>query len=411
MWRSGLARGLTTEALARELGVNVGTLYHWRRQAEDALGVKLPTSMASPSVAGRERAKAVLAATLPPLPDTNCRQSGATADVSEQVNPEPIAPQRVANEPSVPNRGTSEPNLGPVAAPTTTVVPQANIPVPVVALHSNGQPKNRAGRVHLVIPDTQVRKGVPVDHIAWIGQYIVDRKPDVVIHLGDHWDMPSLSMHDQLGSLAMEGARYEDDVQSGNDAMDILVAPMRAAGFQPEMHFTRGNHCDRIERAINRDPRYAGTIGYHHLNAERVGFKVHEFLAVAEVDGVWYSHFMANPLSGRPIGGTIDNRLNRVGHSFTAGHEQSFRYGCRYLANGQEQHGLIAGACYLHDERYKGRQGNHHWRGVVVKHEVRNGVYDIMRVSLDYLCRKYEGVPLRDFLRAKYPQMALSLAA
>jgi hypothetical protein len=267
------------------------------------------------------------------------------------------------------------------------------------------------GRTHLVIPDTQVKPGVPVDHLTWIGQYIADRKPDVIVHLGDHWDMPSLSMHDQAGSLAMEGARYEDDVQAGNAAFTAMCKPWQGGEYAPECHLLTGNHEQRIERAINRDPRYAGTIGYHHLNAARCGFTVHDFLKIAAIDGIWYAHYMPNPLSGRPWGGTIDNRLNKIGHSFTQGHEQTYRHGSRYLANGIEQHGLVAGACYLHDERYKGYQGNHHWRGVVVKHEVRDGTYDIMRVSLGYLCRRYERMTLADFLAKKYPQQQFACAA
>ena len=43
----------------------------------------------------------------------------------------------------------------------------------------------------------------------------------------------------------------------------------------------------------------------------------------------------------------------------------------------------------MHDESYKGPQGNDHWRGVVVKNEVVDGEYDIMKISLDYLLRKY----------------------
>jgi hypothetical protein len=50
---------------------------------------------------------------------------------------------------------------------------------------------------------------------------------------------------------------------------------------------------------------------------------------------------------------------------------------------------VMAGACYLHDEDYKGPYGNHHWRGIIVKHEVCDGEYDIMKVSLDYLLRRY----------------------
>lgn len=260
-------------------------------------------------------------------------------------------------------------------------------------------------RTHLVIPDTQVRKGVPTEHLGWIGQYIADRKPDVVVHLGDHFDFPSLSAHDAPGSLRMEGSRYEDDVESGNDSLEMLVKRFKDAGVNPELHFLIGNHENRVDRAINRDPRYAGTIGMHHLNPSRLGFKVHPFLEIADIDGVWYSHYFAQPLSGRPYGGTTDNRLNKIGHSFTQGHEQTFRYGCRHLVNGQEQHGLVAGAAYLHDESYKGAQGNHHWRGIIVKHEVQAGGYDLMRVSMNYLCRKYEGISLAEFMARKYPNL------
>lgn len=49
---------------------------------------------------------------------------------------------------------------------------------------------------HLIIPDTQVKEGIDFEYLTRIGQYIVDVKPDVVIHLGDFADMPSLSSYD-----------------------------------------------------------------------------------------------------------------------------------------------------------------------------------------------------------------------
>ena len=45
---------------------------------------------------------------------------------------------------------------------------------------------------HMIIPDTQVKSGGKVDHLRWAGHYAADKKPDVIVHLGDHWDMPSL---------------------------------------------------------------------------------------------------------------------------------------------------------------------------------------------------------------------------
>jgi hypothetical protein len=83
------------------------------------------------------------------------------------------------------------------------------------------------------------------------------------------------------------------------------------------------------------------------------------------------------------------------------GHQQVLDYGLKFVS-GKSQHGLVAGACYLHDEDYKGYQGNAHWRGIIICHEVEDGSYDPMFVSLDYLCRKYEGMRLTQFMMKKY---------
>jgi hypothetical protein len=97
----------------------------------------------------------------------------------------------------------------------------------------------------------------------------------------------------------------------------------------------------------------------------------------------------------------IETKIKTLGRSFTQGHQQVLQYGVRpaWDSRGKPtmQHGLVAGACYLHDEDYMGPQGNAYWRGIVVCHEVRDGTYDPMFLSLDYLCRRYEGVPLEKF--------------
>ena len=258
-------------------------------------------------------------------------------------------------------------------------------------------------RTHFVIPDTQAKPGVPTIHLEWIGQYIVDRKPSCIIHLGDHADMPSLSSYD-VGKRVFEGRRYFNDIDAANNAFDILCKPLKDYNaqqtrtkhktWQPERHFLLGNHEERINRAINDDPKLDGTIGIHHLNYETNGWTVHKFLEPVEIDGIYYAHYWANPMTGKPYGGTAATRLKTVGHSYTMGHQQTLDFAVRFLANGQQQCGLVAGASYLHDEDYKGPQGNAHWRGIIVKHQVNNGAYDPMFVSLDYLCRRYEGKPL-----------------
>ena len=260
---------------------------------------------------------------------------------------------------------------------------------------------------HFLIPDTQVRPGVPLAHMDWIGQAIVDYMPDVIVHIGDHWDMPSLSAHDGPGSMKMEGARYEDDVQAGNDAFARLCAPMEAEQarrlrrkikrWTPRKVFCFGNHEQRIIRAVNASPKYAGTIGYHHLRTR--DWERHDYLERVWIDGLVYSHFFQSAHSSHAIGGTIDNRLNKIGASFVQGHQQGFMYATRTQASGATWHGLVAGSGYLHDEDYRGNQGNNHWRGVVVLNEVHDGDYCIMPLTFDYLCRRYEGIGIGEYLR------------
>jgi hypothetical protein len=249
-------------------------------------------------------------------------------------------------------------------------------------------------RSHLFIPDTQDRPGVPKQHLAWLGEYIAHRKPDVVVHAGDHWDMPSLNSHHDKGSKQLECQRYVEDVQSGNESLELLRAPARRARLRTEFHLTLGNHENRISRTIEADPRLDGQISLDDLQAP--GWTVHPYLVPVWIDGVCYSHFFYQPMSGRPFSGTVDNRLKQIGHSFTMGHQQTLLYGVRFVA-GKSQHGLVAGSYYLHQEDYKGPQGNAHWRGVVVKHEVSEGAYCPMFVSMDFLCRRYEGMSLERF--------------
>lgn len=267
---------------------------------------------------------------------------------------------------------------------------------------------------HIVIPDTQAKPGTPTDHLRWVGQYIVDEFKDKnvrIIHLGDHADMPSLSSYDK-GKKAMEGRRYIQDIAFANEAWSVLGSPLKELNearraskhkaWKPERFILLGNHEDRINRVVEYDAQMEGVVSTNHLDYARSGWKVIPFKEVLQLDGVSYSHFWYNPMNGRPYGGNAETRLKTIGHSFTMGHQQTLMYSIRFVGD-KSQHALVAGSCYLHDEDYKGPQGNHHWRGIIVCHEVRDGSYDPMFISLNYLCRRYEGMELETFIAKKYP--------
>lgn len=253
--------------------------------------------------------------------------------------------------------------------------------------------------IHIVIPDTQVKPNAPTAHLAWIGRYIADKyagRPDVtIIHLGDHWDMASLSSYDK-GKRAMEGRRYALDIAAGNAGFAMIDDPISAVPeWLPRKVFLMGNHENRIVRAAEDNAQLDGTITLNDLDTRN--WEVHDFLHPVTIDGVTYSHYFYNPMNGRPHAGMIETRLKNVGRSFTQGHQQTLMFGVRPVA-GTRHYGLVTGACYLHDEEYLGPQGNDYWRGIVVCHAVKDGTYDPKFVSLDSLCRRYEGVPLEVFL-------------
>lgn len=74
--------------------------------------------------------------------------------------------------------------------------------------------------------------------------------------------------------------------------------------------------------------------------------------------------------------------------SCTSGHLQGLDW--QVLQTGDKRvYGMIAGSCYLHEEDYLTPQGTQYWRGIIMKHEVKDGEYDPMMISLDYLKRRY----------------------
>lgn len=249
----------------------------------------------------------------------------------------------------------------------------------------------------LVLPDCQIRPGDDTKFLNRIGKYICDKKPDVIVCLGDFADMPSLSSYD-VGKKSFEGRRYKADVEAVHSAMDSLLSPLRDYNYRakanhkerysPEMIMTLGNHCDRINRAVEHDPKLEGVLSVKDLKYEEFGWKVYPFLDVVVIDGVAFSHYFTTGLMGRPATSAAA-QLAKKHMSCIAGHQQGLQIATGHRADGKRLTSIIAGSCYEHDEDYMGPQGNKHWRGFLVLHEVQDGEFDLMPVSLQYLSRKY----------------------
>ena len=238
-------------------------------------------------------------------------------------------------------------------------------------------------RSHLFIGDTQVKPGVPLEHFDALGRLIAERKPDVIVHAGDHWDMPSLSKYDE-GTIYMEGRRIEADIEAGNEAIEILDEAIDAVpGYFPEKIFLIGNHEQRIERFVVDNPKLEGFLGYDDLALD--DWTIVPFLQIINVDGIRYAHYFVNPFTGKPQGGSVISKLNKLKFSFAQGHVQKLEFHKEFLNDGGVMNGLTNGSFYMHDEGYKGPQGNNHWRGITILNGVYNGNYDLETISMDKL--------------------------
>lgn len=250
----------------------------------------------------------------------------------------------------------------------------------------------------IMIPDTQVKTGVPLEHLSALGNYITDKKPDVVVHIGDHFDMPSLGTHNAKGHIVYEGARMLADMEAGWEGMEALLHPLntlnsqrkknKKLGYKPRLIFCQGNHEYRRDRLMSQEPFLRGALPDYNL--ERFGWETYPFLSPVRVEGVNFCHYAQGGAMGRPI-----SRAHLIAvkkhESWVVGHQQTFDY---YISphvktDGSRVQCVIAGAFYQHEEDYMQVQGNQHWRGALMLTEVRAGSFDIVTLSVDYLLRNW----------------------
>lgn len=242
-----------------------------------------------------------------------------------------------------------------------------------------------------LIGDTQLKEGVK-NPLKLIAKHICDIKPKQVVHLGDHWDLPSLSLYDK-GKKSHRAKTYMKDVVAGNLAMEEFwqVIKKQWKNFDTECEWTilQGNHEDRRRRALEFGPDELVDLmeqlqfDYTHWT------RVIPFLEVVTIRGIEFSHYFQNEGSARPIG-TSRQLLTKRHVSSIAGHKQGFEYSEMLKGKDETIQAIIMGSSYYHDESYK-THTNHHWRGTVILYNIdsKNG-FDYSRYSLEILESIYE---------------------
>jgi hypothetical protein len=251
------------------------------------------------------------------------------------------------------------------------------------------------GKTHLVIPDPHAHPSFNNDRADWLGRFIYDLNPDVVINMGDMFDMPSMASYDK-GGKSFWGRTYKADINSGLDFDERLWAPIRKAKKKkPHAVFIEGNHEFRLKRAVNVQPELEGTVSFSDFNLNRNYNDIVEYEGntpgVINIDGVNYAHFFISGVMGRPISGehTAYSLLTKQFESCTCGHIHTTDYSVRTLNSGKKIMGLSAGVFMDYNAPWAGEVNKLWWRGVIVKRNVEGGQYDPEWVSIDRLREMY----------------------
>lgn len=261
-------------------------------------------------------------------------------------------------------------------------------------------PASDKPRSHLCIPDDHAYPEDNFRRFEWLGNYIIDKRPPVIVKLGDSWDMPSLCSYDK-GKKSFVFQNVQNDIEAGHKAEELMFGPLikynnmmtknKKKQYTPLIIKLIGNHEYRVKRLLDYEPRWAGSVSMSNfntrLNLEEVVVDYNDFIIV---DDVCYSHFFASGVQGRPFA-SARAMLMKKGMSCTMGHTHTLDSATLTKPTGDLVRALVAGCFQDNDhEGFAGKQVDEmYWNGIIHKHQVLKGSYDLEEISINRLESMY----------------------
>ena len=256
-----------------------------------------------------------------------------------------------------------------------------------------------SGKTAIVFTCAHTDPSVPNDRFDWLGSLIEDVRPDYVVDLGDTIDLKSLNSYDTRYPQAIVSQNYERDIEHHQEAMDRIWGRYKISKKKrPYRIGFEGNHENRLKKALAHDPRIEGGkygISFSHLATDYWYDDYHEYSnsapSIFDYDGVSYSHYFSSGNYGTATSGTHHayTILQNRNHSSTCGHSHKRSVYFKDGAHPTGLIGLVAGCFKGGQESWAGQSNNDWWKGVVVKRNIENGMYDPEFISMERLRAEY----------------------
>lgn len=264
-----------------------------------------------------------------------------------------------------------------------------------------------------IIGDPQAKPGQRLDHVAAMARLCLEKKPDLVVCVGDLRDHLTCSRWESDKTKAYEARDLLADIEAGNEWLEAFEEPIRQWNrtqnnrnrYRPRKVLLWGNHDRRLDDYLDENRHLASLFPESLFAEHRLGWEIPGrprdrqpgedtgFLEPWDWRGVRFAHYFAvgpkgdvtNSKNGCP---SAWEQAKRLGMSSVCGHKQGAQYAI-FPRIDRRDHALILGSSYQYHQAYKSKQGSAYFRGCALLHDVEDGDFDLELISLRRLLRRY----------------------
>lgn len=253
----------------------------------------------------------------------------------------------------------------------------------------------------LVVGDAHVSTEENLNRFEYANALIMEKRPEVIVLMGDFITLNCLSFWDKDKRKSMEGRRYQEEIENANKALDLMFKGLydelmearkkKKKRYIPDIIYLEGNHEDRLNRYLELDPTFDGQIGIiKDLKLIERGIRWIDYRDYYHFNGIGFTHIPHNAV--RPVSGKyhIFKAMDCSIQSVVYGHTHKLETACRHIPGMQHlQQVLSCGGFFEEDEEYVNGMLTNYWKGLVLLNNYKEGRFDIETYSLGRLRREY----------------------
>ncbi len=253
----------------------------------------------------------------------------------------------------------------------------------------------------LPIGDTHTHPGDNSKRLQALGNYIVDKKPDVIVIMGDWFDFDSISKFNEPGSITREGMRLRKELDVGAMGYKIMLhelsyynkqqAKHKHKQYLPEVIFLKGNHEFRLDKLAENNAIFSGAFSIEKELNQVYPTTMVEYGEYIDIDGILFTHIPFK--AGRPLASVVNTTgatLDLVDKSVIFGHTHRLEVKEKRRAGSYNLIRAINVGCLFENiPNYAKNDNPAWWKGLVPITSYGKGEFDFSTLSMTQLKKQY----------------------